>query len=75
MVMSAKDLAKARQMTSEEYQKLSPTKMIDALIGAMEESAEHAGSNVLLSGWPQDTFWGTADRLRELKKALKNGKQ
>jgi hypothetical protein len=59
-------------MTPAAYKKLSPRKKILALAKAMDQEAKRCDANLLLAGtWVQDTFRGTADRLRELEQELK----
>jgi hypothetical protein len=56
-----------KQLTPKQYEKLSPRLKLIVLAQALETLVEACNQNMLLKDtWVQDTFAGTAERLREL---------
>lgn len=56
-----------------DYKKLPPLEKLRVLFGVMDAQAMRCDENVLLrKTWVQESFWGTADRLREIYAELKD---
>ena len=56
--------------TPEQYKQLPPRQKLLALAQALDDSASRCDNMLLKGTWVEDTFIGTAQRLRELCKEL-----